>query len=152
MSDRGTTTYATRTATLDDAPEMARLLTVLGHPTTPSEVSERWEEWSSAGNSALVVDGPDGRLAGLATLHQTAVLHRPRPLGRITALVVDPSVRGQGVGRAIVLAAEAVLRAAGCGLMEVTSNIRRTDAHAFYEHLGYERTSARFAKDLTSKD
>jgi hypothetical protein len=30
----------------------------------------------------------------------------------------------------------------------VTSNLRRTDAHRFWERLGYERTSARFARNV----
>ncbi|HEY9227767.1 MAG TPA: GNAT family N-acetyltransferase, partial [Gemmatimonadaceae bacterium] len=58
------------------------------------------------------------------------------------------SDRGQGVGRALVAAAEQSLVSAGCGLIEITSNDRRVDAHAFYEHLGYARTSIRLAKSL----
>ena len=76
------------------------------------------------------------------------VLHRPMPVGRITALVVDDSARGQGLGRALVAAAEAALAGSGCGILEITSNMRFAEAHAFYEHLGYERTSVRFAKVL----
>jgi hypothetical protein len=45
-------------------------------------------------------------------------------------------------------AAERLLKANGCQLVEVTSNLRRTDAHRFWERIGYERTSARFAKHL----
>ena len=137
-----------RPATPSDVPELARLLTLLGHPTTPAEIAAAWAEWAAAGNAALVAARPDGTLAGLATLHHMRVLHRPRPVGRITSLVVDEAERGEGIGRALVAAAERQLAGAGCGLLEVTSNLRRRDAHAFYEHLGYERTSARFAKVL----
>ncbi len=97
------------------------------------------------GNFALVVQG-ETSLLGAITLHRTVVLHRPKPVGRITSLVVDPSVRGQGLGRALVLAAEEAVVQAGCGLLEVTSHQRRTDAHSFYRHLAYEQTSFRFAK------
>lgn len=136
-------------ATINDANEIARLLTQLGHATTTLEVEQRWAEWEEQGNCALVVVG-DGvsQLTGLCTLHQTLVLHRPRPVGRITALIVEESQRGTGLGSALVAAAEARLVAAGCGLLEITSNVRRVDAHAFYESLGYDKTSVRLAKDL----
>lgn len=131
-----------------DIAEIARLLTELGHPTTATEVTARWPAFTTAGNQAIVAPGPEGRLFGLATLHATHVLHRPRPVGRITALVVDATVRRGGLGRLLMQFAEANLAARGCGLIEVTSNLRRGDAHAFYERLGYARTSLRFAKTL----
>ena len=140
--------YTVRAATESDAPEIARLLSQLGHPTVAPAIVSRWNEWIAAGNVALVVSGENGSLLGTATLHHMVVLHRPKPVGRITALVVDEPARGKGVGRALVAAAEASLARAGCGLLEITSNARLTDAHAFYEHLGYQRTSARFAKTI----
>jgi GNAT superfamily N-acetyltransferase len=48
----------------------------------------------------------------------------------------------------LVEAAEQALKKAGCQIVEVTSNDRRSAAHAFYRHLGYERTSMRFMKTL----
>ena len=143
--------FAIRSAVIGDAIEVARLLTALGHPTDAKAIADRWGEWQAAGNTALVAARTDGTLAGVATLHHMIVLHRPRPVGRITALVVDASSRRQGIGRALVAAAEEALTREGCGLLEITSNLRLVDAHVFYERLGYERTSKRFAKVLAAK-
>jgi GNAT superfamily N-acetyltransferase len=141
--------HPVRPATIHDAPELARLLTALGHPTTAQSIIARWAEWIAEGNAGLVVSRDEGTLSGLATLHRMMVLHRPMPVGRITALVVDAADRGRGIGRALVAAAEAELSRLGCGMVEVTSNIRLVDAHPFYLHLGYERTSYRFSKALS---
>ncbi len=80
-----------------------------------------------------------------STMH---VLHRPAPVGRISMMVVDEALRGQGIGARLVNAVEQALAESGCYMVEVSSNLRRTAAHAFYERLGYERTSYRFAREL----
>jgi GNAT superfamily N-acetyltransferase len=150
MTDETTPSHEVRCAVESDAPELARLLSALGHPTTATELAERWPRWTAAGNDALVAVLADGSLVGMATLHRMIVLHRPKPVGRITALVVDATARGRGIGRALVAAAETTLTHAGCGILEITSNVKLPDAHAFYEHLGYGQTSYRFAKTLGS--
>ena len=137
-----------REANEQDAPELARLLTALGHATDAAQVRERWMPWHDAGNSALVAARADGSLSAVATLHCTWVLHRPAPVGRITALIVDEADRGKGIGRALVARAEKLLADSGCGMLEITSNQRLVDAHEFYRHLGFEETSARFMKKL----
>jgi len=143
-------THRIRTAQPEDASELARLLTALGHASTEEEVLTRWRPWQAAGGMAIVVEGADGGLIGAATLHQSIVLHRPTPIGRISALIVDPRHQGKGLGRALVEKGERILREAGCGLIEITSNMRRTEAHAFYAHLGYELTSSRFVKTVNA--
>ena len=107
-----------------------------------------WPTWTAEGNRALVVEGED-LLLGAITLHQMVVLHRPQPVGRITSLVVDPSARGRGLGRGLVRAAEDAMVQAGCGVLEVTSHARFSDAYEFYRHLGFEQTSVRFGKVLS---
>lgn len=144
--------HPVRVARIEDAAEIARLLTQLGHETTAADVTRAWSTFTGAGDVALVAPNEGGGLAGLATLHTMRVLHRPRPVGRVTALVVDAPARGRGLGRALMVAAEERLRRAGCGLVEITSHVRRAEAHAFYEHLGYERTSVRLARTFPFVD
>ena len=40
------------------------------------------------------------------------------------------------------------MRARGCAILEVTSNRKLEQAHEFYEALGYDLTSYRFARAL----
>lgn len=141
-----------REATQTDAAEVVRLLAQLGHEQPGGDPAARLESFLGQGERVLVAGRapatPGSPLVGVVTLHVTPVMHRPGPIGRLTAVVVDEGARGKGVGRALVAAAEAVLLARGCAMIEITSNRKRTDAHAFYERLGYTITSFRFAKQL----
>jgi GNAT superfamily N-acetyltransferase len=128
-----------------DIPHLLPLLDELGYPVDAATLSARFERFTDQGEKALVAER-DGRIIGLLTLHITPVLHRPGSVGRVTTLVVERKAHGQGVGRALMDEAERRLWDAGCVLIEVTSNRKRTDAHAFYEKLGYEKTSYRFGK------
>jgi ribosomal protein S18 acetylase RimI-like enzyme len=139
-----------REARVDDASEIVRLLGQLGHAQPPGDDRARLASYLEQGQHVLVAERtpqePASSLLGTVTLHITPVLHRAGPIGRLSAMVVDEPARGKGVGRALVAAAEEFLFARGCALIEVTSNRKRTDAHAFYERLGYTVTSLRFAK------
>ena len=90
----------------------------------------------------------DGAVVGCLSTAVTRVLHRPAPVGRISMMVVDEALRSRGIGAQLVRAAEEALAEQGCYMVEVTSHARRTEAHRFYERLGYERTSVRLAKEL----
>jgi GNAT superfamily N-acetyltransferase len=134
-----------RDATPADAAAIAALIGELGYPTAAAhDVARRIELLSVQREPPLAAEA-DG-LAGVLTWHVTPVLHRAGPVGRVTMLVVASAWRGRGVGRALVEAAEVRMWALGCAMIEVTSNLRREDAHAFYDKLGFERTSYRFSK------
>ena len=136
-----------RDARPDDAPALGALLAELGYPAPLAVLAERLGVLRQGGEVVLVATRGGDRV-GVLTIHVTPVLHRPTPVGRLTMLVVAERARGQGVGRALVEAGERILATRGCALVEVTSNRRRTQAHAFYERLGYEATSVRFKKSL----
>jgi GNAT superfamily N-acetyltransferase len=57
--------------------------------------------------------------------------------GLIEAVRVGAAYRGLGVGERLVGHAIKISRAAGCGLVQLTSDNARTDAHRFYARLGF---------------
>lgn len=130
-----------------DAAELTALINYLGHEIDEKTVRKNLAAVRRVGEPLLVaVEGK--AVIGLCGVHRTVTIHRPAPLGRITILVVAKAAQNRGIGRMLVAAAEQWLRANGCRQVEVTSNDRRTEAHAFYRHLGFERTSMRFIKTL----
>jgi len=60
--------------------------------------------------------------------------------GQIEGVRVVASERAGGIGRAMLQWAIEECRRRGCGLVQLTSDKRRADAHRFYEALGFEAT------------
>lgn len=133
-----------RQAEPSDSAALAGLFTELGFPASPQEMSARLAMVGAIGLVAVL----DARVVGVITTHVMPVLHRPAPVGRISALVVAQGSRHLGIGHDLVARAEALLAARGCRLVEVTSHVRLEQAHGFYRSLGYEATSYRFKKEI----
>jgi predicted N-acetyltransferase YhbS len=127
-----------------DAAAIARLLAMLGHPLEPARVVAQLRALEAQRGSATLVAESDGAVVGLVSAQALVVLHRPDPVGRVTALVVHDERIGGGVGTLLLEAAHAFLRAQGCTRIEVTSAPHRTGAHAFYLRRGYTRQGERF--------
>jgi GNAT superfamily N-acetyltransferase len=136
-----------REAKPSDASRLAELIHELGHEISEKQVRKNLAALKKAGETPLVAT-LDKSVVGLIGVHRMVTVHRPAPVGRIPVLVVAREAQGLGLGRMLVDAAEQWCRKKGCQLVEVTSNDRRAEAHAFYRHLGFERTSIRFFKKL----
>jgi GNAT superfamily N-acetyltransferase len=136
-----------REAKASDAARIVELINELEHETDEKAVRKNIAKLKKAGELPLVAT-LGNQVVGLIGRHLMVTIHRPTPVGRIPILVVASAARGQNIGRMLVDAVEQWSREQGCALIEVTSNDRRTAAHAFYRHMGYERTSIRFAKKL----
>ena len=130
-----------------DAARLVQLIRFLGQEIDEKSVRRNLSALKKTGEPPLVATlGKD--VVGLCGVSARVMIHRDAPIGRISPLVVAEEAQGQGIGRMLVEAAEQWMRKRGCKLVEVTSNDRRAEAHAFYRHMGYERTSIRFAKKL----
>jgi GNAT superfamily N-acetyltransferase len=136
-----------RPAEAKDCAALARLIGQLEYRVSPEEVRERLAVMQAEDRLVLVAE-LEGEVIACLSTSVMRVLHRPAPVGRISMMVVDEPFRGRGIGTELVRAAEQALKERGCYMVEVTSHVRRTEAHRFYERLGYARTSVRLAREL----
>lgn len=87
----------------------------------------------------------------LLVMHNLA--HRGTPSAIAEDVVVSESHQRQGIGRALMAHALQQARAAGCYKLALSSNARRTQAHAFYRSLGFDQHGLSFlietSQDLT---
>jgi GNAT superfamily N-acetyltransferase len=92
-------------------------------------------------NQLLGVAERDGRVIGCLQISFIPGLTRCGMWrGQIEGVRIAASERGAGTGRAMLLWAVEECRKRGCGLVQLTSDNRRTDAHAFYAALGFQAT------------
>jgi GNAT superfamily N-acetyltransferase len=136
-----------RDARPDDSAAIADLLGQLGYPATAEAVEARLERLATVGDRVVVAE-LDRRVVGLASLRLSPSIEYDMPAGQLASLVVDKAHRGAGVGRALVQAMEFEARRLGCGAIFLTTAADRSDAHAFYERLGFEHTGRRYVKLL----
>lgn len=136
-----------REARPEDAPAVSRLLDELGHPAPAEDVRARLEELGQPGSPHVVLVAKDASgTIGVASAFVSPVLHRPGLTGRISVMVVAEGARGAGAGTRLLEEMEEALAAKGATRLELTSNLKRTDAHAFYERRGWTRQGLRFEK------
>ncbi len=120
-----------------DAGRVAELTTQLGYPVDAETLVSRLAEVRTRPADELLVavdadDLPVGwiHVARLALLEASA-------LACINGLVVDEDRRSEGIGAALVAAAEAWARDRGATKIMVRSRSTRMRAHRFYERIGY---------------
>jgi ADP-ribose pyrophosphatase YjhB (NUDIX family)/ribosomal protein S18 acetylase RimI-like enzyme len=89
----------------------------------------------------LLVAERDGQVVGTLQLSIIPGLARRGALRwQLEAVRVAEDQRGQGLGETMVRWAVEESRRRGCALVQLTTDKSRTDAHRFYERLGFERT------------
>lgn len=136
-----------REAKPSDAHRLVELIHFLGHEIDEKSVRKNLNALKKIGEVPFVAT-LGKQVVGLCGVSKRIAVHKPAPIGRISVLVVAKDAQDHGIGRMLVEAAEQWCRKQGCKLVEVTSNDRRGAAHAFYRHMGYERSSIRFFKSL----
>lgn len=99
----------------------------------------------------LILAEQDSAVVGCLQLN---VIHGVSQQGLSRAQVegvrVDSARRGGGIGAVLMRYAMAEARAAGCGVMQLTTNSNRAEAQRFYARLGFTHSHAGMKLELPS--
>lgn len=96
-------------------------------------------------NEQLFVAERDGDVVGTFQIFFNRTLTGRGSLSMIIeAVQTRPDMRGQGIGAQMIGYAIEEAKRRDCRLVQLTSNVARTDAHRFYERLGFAKSHAGF--------
>jgi GNAT superfamily N-acetyltransferase len=91
----------------------------------------------------------DGKIVGCLQLVFVPGLSRKGTTRAIVESVrVASDIRGKNIGTALMKEAVRLAREAGCGLVQLDSDTRRSRAHLFYRRLGFVQSHIGFKKQL----
>jgi GNAT superfamily N-acetyltransferase len=134
---------AFREARRDDVPAIVALLhdDPLGRRREGRDIDRyhaAFEAMAAEPGNAVIVGEREGEV--VATYQLTFISGLSRNAMRraqVEGVRVAPGLRGLGIGAAMMRDAEARARAAGCGVVQLTTDSTRARAHDFYDRLGY---------------
>ncbi|HYH31471.1 MAG TPA: GNAT family N-acetyltransferase [Pseudonocardia sp.] len=137
-----------RSAVEDDLPDLVALLaadelgarreSVERTPAALRPYREAFDAITADPGQLLVVAADDRRVIGTMQLSFIPGLSRRGAWrAQIEAVRVHEDARNGGLGAKMIGWAIAEARRRGCALVQLTTDKRRTDAHRFYERLGF---------------
>ena len=91
----------------------------------------------------VAVHGED-EIVGFISCKGQSLLHHEGLVFEIQEMIVTAAHQGKGVGRELVAALKPELAILGAKSLEVTSNKRRKEAHAFYQSVGFKNSHEKF--------
>lgn len=137
---------------IEDAHAVWKILTrSLGYDCNEDVVERQVERLASIPYHLCLVwlDDAVGKVAAFIQASEYETLHNTGGWNVIN-LAVAPERQGQGIGRELLFALEDRVRIRGGKFIRLNSRIERTEAHAFYERVGYvsDKTQRHFSKQL----
>ncbi len=98
-------------------------------------------------SALLIAEAPDGTPVGAAAIERGKPF-TGAPKAELGEFAVVAAVEGQGVGSALLAAAEAWAREQGLALIALGTGAANMRARAFYAHWGYAEEDVRLVKRL----
>ena len=131
-------------------PQFAELISEEGESCSASDVQRRVDTLQKEDRLLIALDGE--LLVGFAHVRVSRDLIFEET-AEVVSIIVRKEYRRRGVGQRLIRAAETWAEQSGRARLLLRTDVVRTDAHAFFVALGYEKhnTSLDFVKDLTKR-
>ena len=136
--------FKIRTASITDAQLIAKLCGQLGYSNTSREIETRLKAIGPDPMQAIwVAVNKENDVIGWVHALKVTYLES-KPFVEIGGLVVDQNQRGNGIGKALMQKVEHWAKSIGLLEIRLRSNIIRTEAHMFYEKLGFKKVKTQY--------
>lgn len=109
-----------------------------------------WDAVSADPHQHLVVAELGGEIVGMMQVTRTPGLSRSGAWrATLESVRIRADQRGKGYGGKLIEYGIELARKHGCRLVQLTSDVRRTEAHRFYGRLGFKASHTGFKLELT---
>jgi len=127
--------------------DVTALVRLLGHVVDEPAMRVRLERLTpEAGHRTWLVRDDDGRAVAVAGAQMTWSYASDEPTAQLLLLVVDPTVRRNGTGSALIGTFEAWAVEQGARRLSAVSAAATDSAHRFYQRRGYHDAGVRYTK------
>lgn len=139
----------TRKATLNDKEQVYRLLVQLEKTNIDYKCfAEIFDENLENPQVFYFVYQKEYQIVGFISIHVQKLLHHTSNIAEIQELIVDETIRNQGIGKHLFQKAKEVAMETGCEQLEVCCNQKRLVSHKFYQRQGMANTHYKFCLSL----
>ena len=138
-----------REMAVKDAEAVNALSGQLGYPLTLTQTSQNIMAVLQSDDHTAFVAEYGNKVVGWIGAAQ-ALMIEVMPHCEINGLVIDEHHRGMGVGKLLIDTVKKWAKEKGNDRIGLHCNVKRTDAHLFYQHLGFKelKQQKNFVMDL----
>jgi ribosomal protein S18 acetylase RimI-like enzyme len=133
-----------RPAKITDATPIVAIIAAMDYQATAPEVEARLKNILSHPDHLLVVAETNNQVVGFCHGYIRSLIEVPAAV-EIGGLSVLHKWQQRGIAKQLVSYIEAWAISQKVGRVVLSSNIIRTGAHGFYEHIGYKKIKQQFA-------
>jgi GNAT superfamily N-acetyltransferase len=126
-----------RSMAVEDSQAVNLLSKQLGYPLSMAETMQNINAVLRSEDRTAFVAEHEGKVVGWIGAAQSIMIE-VMPYCEINGLVVEESYQGKGVGKKLIEQLKIWAKEKGNDRLSLRCNIKRTEAHLFYEHLGFK--------------